>query len=129
MKTLFLADREYHVRNAIRLAINNTGLVELAGEADHVESLVAQVCQFPPDIILMDWHLPTANHQRLILTLREHCPKTRIYVMSVKPEDELIIQDYQVDGFVSKQNSPDAFIQFLQGIVDNNNLEKEDQDS
>jgi two-component system capsular synthesis response regulator RcsB len=119
MKTLFLADGENHIRKAIRLAIENQGIATIAGEAAHTESLLAQACLIQPDVILMDWNLPGTNHQRLIRTLRNHCPSTRIFVMSVRPEDEWTVRDYQIDGFLSKQMDPDDFIQSLFEIAQN----------
>ncbi|MBN2045358.1 MAG: response regulator [Anaerolineales bacterium] len=117
MKTLFLADGENHVRKAVRLAIENQEIAVISGEAENAESLLAQVCLKQPDIVLMDWNLPGTNHQRLIQIIRDHCPSTCLYAMSVKPEDERIIQDYPVDGFLSKQMNPEIFIQSLIKIV------------
>ena len=117
MKTVFLAEGETHVRAALRLAIEFQGRIAVVGEADHPESLLAQVCQNPPDVILLDWNLPGLHHQRLIRILREHCPHTRVVVMSVKPEHEKAAREWDVDGFLLKQLTPEAFIAGLEMVV------------
>lgn len=110
MKTIFLADNETHVRSALRLVLEQEPGLEVIGESEHVEGLLAQVCQNPPDLILLDYSLPGANHVRLIKTIRQHCPNTRLVLMSVKPEFERISQKFGIDGFLSKQLGPDDFI-------------------
>ena len=113
MKTLFLAESQNHVRRAIQLVLEQHAEIVLIGEADHAESLLAQVCTQPPEVIVLGWNLAGANHIRLIATLRKHCPATKIVAMSVKPELEVSIREYGVDGFISKQIPPEEFIAAL----------------
>lgn len=110
MKTIFLADNEGHVRRALRLVLEQEADLEVIGESEHAEGLLAQVCQNPPDLILLDYSLPGANHIRLFKTIRQHCRDTRLVIMSVKPEYEHITQKLGVDGFISKQLPPEEFI-------------------
>lgn len=117
MKAIFLAESQHHVRRAIQLVLEQHPDFTLIGEADHAESLLAQVCTQPPDVILLGWQLAGANHPRLIATIRKHCPATKIIVMSVKPELEASIREYDVDGFISKQIPPEEFIQALQDQI------------
>ena len=113
MIRLFLADSENHIRRALKLRLKQDSKFEIVGEANHVESLLAQVCMQPPDAILLDWNLVGIHPQRLLNTLREHCPATRILVSSVRPEHEKTTRELDVDAFLSKQLPPDQFIQAL----------------
>ena len=76
MKSIFLAEVEKHVRSALRLQLELQPEFKITGEAGHAEALLAQVCQCPPDVILLDCNLPGIHPQRLIHTLRKHCPDT-----------------------------------------------------
>jgi DNA-binding NarL/FixJ family response regulator len=116
MKTVFLAEGENHVRAALRLQFEHQPEYQISGEADHTECLLAQVCRKPPDVILLDWNLPGINPQRLISTLRRHCPSTMLVATSVKPEQEKITREYQLDGFLSKQLSPEDFMYQFRSI-------------
>ena len=116
VKTIFLAEGENHVRAALRLQIGLLTEYQISGEADHTEGLLAQVCQQPPDIILLDWHLPGINPHRLIQTLRKHCPDTILAATSVKPEDQKSAISYGIDVFLSKQHSPAGFIARLKEL-------------
>jgi DNA-binding NarL/FixJ family response regulator len=115
--TVFVAEGQNHVRAAIRLKLTHQPNFKFHGEAENTENLLAKVCQNPPDVILLDWALPGMNPQRLIPALRTHCPHTFLVAVSVKPEEEKSILDYQMDGFVSKQLSPDDFMAALEQII------------
>ena len=110
MKTIFLAEGEKHVRTALRLQIENQPGLHVTGEADHVESLLAQACQQLPDVILLSLNLPALHPQRLILALRKHCPTTRLIGTGVRYEQEQLAQEYQMDGFISQQLPPEKFM-------------------
>lgn len=117
-KSIFLAESEHHVREALRLMIQHQAGWVLAGEANHAEGLLAQVCGRPPDIILLDWHLPGLHRQRLIATLRQHCPTTCILATSARPEQEKVALALGIDAFLLKQLPPDQFVSALQKTID-----------
>ena len=117
MKTIFLAEGEKHVREALRLMMEQRADVKIVGEARSVEGLLAQVCQHAPDAILLDWNLPGIHHQRLIQTLRECCPVAKLVALSVKPEHEKAAEEYSMDGFISKQLPAESFMISLNNIL------------
>lgn len=126
MKTIFLAEGEKHVLDALRLLIEQETELELAGEARSAEELLAHACHKKPDAILLDWNLPSIHHQRLLRTLRECCPSARLVAMSVKPEDEKVAREHGVDGFISKQLPPELFLVGLNTIIEQSKNKKEE---
>lgn len=121
MKTIFLAESERHVLAALRLLIEQETGIRIVGEARTAESLLAQVCQQAPDLILLDWSLPGLHPQRLIRTLRECCPGAQVAALSVKPEDEKAVREYGLEGFLSKQLSAESFMELLNDILSGSN--------
>ncbi|MBN1665867.1 MAG: response regulator transcription factor [Anaerolineales bacterium] len=117
MTTIFLAEGENHVRDALRLMIENQADLMTVGDAATAESLLAQVCQRPPDLILLDWNLPGLHPQRLMRTLRKYCVGTKVVATSVKPEKEKAAKEWGVDGFLLKQVPPEVFIEMLMIII------------
>jgi DNA-binding NarL/FixJ family response regulator len=113
-RSIFLAESEKHVREALRLILEHHAGFMVIGEANHAESLLAQVCQHPPDVILLDWNLPGLHHQRLTAVLRKHCPTTRILATSVRPEHAKTAFEFGVDAFLLKQLLPDQFLTKLE---------------
>lgn len=117
MKTVFLAEGEKHILEALRLVLEQQAGFEIAGEARSAESLLAQVCKLSPDVILLDWNLPGFHPQRLIPTLRECCPSTKLAALSIKPEHEKPAHEFGMDGFISMQLSPESFLASLKAIL------------
>lgn len=117
MKTIFLAESEKHVRAAMALLLEHQPNFTILGEASTAESAVAKICQNPPDVILLDWHLPGLHPQRLITALRLCSPEALIFATSVKPELAEIALKAGSDGFLSKQLSPDQFLEALNRAV------------
>jgi two-component system response regulator DesR len=125
MKKLFLAEGETHVLDALRLLFEQQADYEVIGEARSAESLLARVCQMSPDAILLDWSLPGFHPQRSIPVLRGCCPAARLVALSVRPEHERIAIDYGVDGFISKQLPPEAFLSSLHAVIGRQTNEEE----
>lgn len=113
MKTIFLAEGERHVLDALRLMLEEKSDLEILGEAQSAEILLTKVCKNAPDIILLDWDLPGIHHLRLIAGLRACCPAAQLIALSVKPEYEKPAKEYGLDGFISKQLSAEAFMESL----------------
>jgi DNA-binding NarL/FixJ family response regulator len=118
MKTIFLAEGEKHVRDAFQLMFEYQPDFEIVGEASTAERTLAQVCQQPPDAILLDWDLPGIHHQRLLAALRHCCPATIILATSVRPEQESVARQFGVEAFLSKQLPPDQFLAELVSALD-----------
>ena len=120
MIRISVADSESHIRRALMLLVAQEPQFEIVGEANHVESLLAQVCAQPPDAILLDWNLVGIHPQRLLHTLQTHCPNTRILASSVRPEHEKITRELGVDTFLLKQLPPEQFIAALTAAINQN---------
>ena len=118
-KAVFLAEGEKHVLEALRLVLEQQAGFEIVGEARSAESLLATVCKLSPDAILLDWSLPGFHPQRLISTLRECCPSAKLVALSVKPEHEKAANEFEMDGFISKQLPPESFLVSLNAIIEN----------
>jgi len=117
MKTIFLAEGEKHVRDALRLMLEHQSDFAIMGEASTAENTLAKVCQLPPDVILLDWNLPGLHHQRLLSALRQCCPETLILATSVRPEQEEAAINLGANAFLLKQLPPDQFMAMLLAAV------------
>jgi DNA-binding NarL/FixJ family response regulator len=117
VKTIFLAEGERHVLDALRLLLEEQGEFKILDEAQSAEMLLTKVGKAAPDIILLDWSLPGIHHQRLVRALRACCPDVKLAAMSVRPEDEKNVLEHNLDGFIPKQLPPDTFLALLKAIL------------
>lgn len=125
MKTVFLAEGERHVLEALRLVLEQQADFKILGEARSAEGLLAHACKLSPDAILLDWNLPGFHPQRLIPTLRDCCPVVKIVALSVKPEHEKLAREHGLNGFISKQLPSEAFLAVLDTIIEQAKIKKE----
>ena len=116
-RTVLMAEAEGHVREAIRLMIQFQENLEIMGEVSTAESLLIQVCRQTPDIILLDWNLPSIHHQRLLIALKECCPNAVIIATSVRPESQNAALEMGADAFVLKNLPPEEFIEVILSTV------------
>ena len=116
--TIFLAEGERHVLEALRLLLSQQEDIAILGEARSAEELLTQVCKNPPDVILLDWNLPGIHHQRLVRALRECCPAAKLLALSVEPEHEAAVREYGLDGFLSQQLSAEEFLTRFTSLIE-----------
>ncbi len=115
--TLFLAEAEKHVRDALMLMLQHRPELRVTGVVTSVEALLAGACRQPPDVILLDWNLPGLHPERLLTALGSCLPETAIVAMSVRPEDGLAAQDPRVHGFLSQQLPAEEFMAALMALT------------
>lgn len=128
-RTIFLAESQNHVRRALRLMLEQQAGLSVIGEADHSESLLAQVCQCPPDVILLDWKLPGLHPHRLLTALKQYCSGTFVLATGIWQEPEQALLDLGVDGFLSKQLPPDQFLHQLMQLLDQSTIKNEEEET
>jgi DNA-binding NarL/FixJ family response regulator len=115
--TIFLAEGAAYVRDALALMLDHQPEFRVVGFADSAESLLDQLDGLKPDAILLDWDLAAPTADTTIPALRTRCPHTCLLMTSVRTELANQIEPLGVDGFLSKQLSPDEFTAALRGFV------------
>ena len=72
---IILADDDLNVRSALKLLLENEAGLDVVGEAENAQDLIRQAEVCCPEIILLDWELPTL---RVEPSPGSHERKTRI---------------------------------------------------
>jgi DNA-binding NarL/FixJ family response regulator len=78
--------------------------VDVAGEADDVDSAVAVVRAVRPDVVLLDVHLPGGGGRAVLEALRDELPGTRFLALSVSDaaDDVIGVIRSGARGYVTK---------------------------
>ena len=113
---ILIADDEPSVRSALRLLLQDEPGISIVSEVGEAESLVAQLNRYSPDVILLDWELPTMRPDKLLPALRMHHPSLKVIALSGRPE--ALRQSFAAgaDAFVSKGNAPDELLLMLRKL-------------
>ena len=112
---IMVADHESKVRFALRtLLVRRPGL-EVVGEADTVEDLLAGVGATQPDLLLLHWRLGEEMSE-LLSTLKRVCPGLQVIVLSVRQEACHEALAAGAEAFVCKMDPPDKLLAAIEGI-------------
>jgi len=115
---VFLADGETHVRQALRLSLDHLQGISVSGEARGAESLLAQIGQDPPDVLLLDWELPGMYPQRMLPVIRRFCPETKVLATVLQSKQGKLALAHGVDTYLLKGSSPDDFVKALKTYLE-----------
>lgn len=109
-----LADHHSHAHWALKIILQEKLNVEVTGEAEDADGLLALVIENPPDLALIDWELPGRSIEDLITALHACEPRPIVVVMGSKPEYGRMVLKAGADAFVSKSDQPDWLLETLQ---------------
>ena len=108
-----IADRQASVRYALKVLLLRKKLMEIVGEAQNMASLMEQMLQREPDLILLDWELPGMTGLSSIAVLRDLNPGLTIIAMSGLPGVRQEALAAGVNGFIQKTEPPDRLLDLL----------------
>ncbi len=97
-----LVDDHGLFRSGVRAELGRR--VEVAGEADDVQSAIAVIAQTLPDVVLLDVHLPSGGGQAVIQAIKPEHPEVRFLALSASdaPEDVIAVIRAGARGYVTK---------------------------
>ena len=108
--TLVVADADKRVRSALRILLREEPGLVVVGESAELSSLMAQVRDLAPDIVLLDWELPGRPAAALLLAQSRLDRWPWVIVFSARPESEDEVLAAGADAFVSKGDPPEALL-------------------
>jgi DNA-binding NarL/FixJ family response regulator len=91
---LVLADDHDIVREACRTLLQREGFV-IAGEAADGREAVRLVLAHRPDVAILDWSMPLLNGLDAARDILEHCPRTRVVIVTTNREDYQIVAAFR----------------------------------
>ena len=112
---IMVADHQSKVRFALRTLLARRPGLEVVGEADTVEELLAGVRAAQPDLLLLHWRLDEEMSE-LLSTLKQVCPGLRVIVLSVRQEACQPALDAGAEAFVCKMDPPDKLLAAIEGM-------------
>jgi len=114
---ILLADNDARVRSALRHLLRQEPEQLVIQESADLDSLAAQVREFKPDLVLLDWELPGRPAAALLFALHGLDYHPQVIVLSRRGESEQEALAMGADGFVSKSESPDRLLDTFRRLV------------
>ncbi len=114
---IVVGDRDVRVRSALKALLREEDGVTLVGESSDLPSLVVQIKELKPDVVLLDWELPGRPAAALLLAQeRLHTPP-KVIVFSARSESEQESLALGADAFVSKGDAPEALLSAFRSLT------------
>jgi len=114
---IVIADGQASTRVALRLLLQEEPGLEIVGEAADDREALTLLAHTWPDILILDWELPSQPQARLVPSLRALDHSMRIIALSGRPESEAAARDAGVDNFVSKGQPPQALVAAIRDLA------------
>ena len=125
---VIVAHGDQRVRSALRLLVREEPGLALVGESSDLPSLVAQLGELKPGLVLLDWELPGRPAAALLLAQTTLDNKPRVIVFSARPELEEMILAAGADRFVSKGDAPEALLSAFRQLTEKSREEVSDRE-
>ncbi|NIV37698.1 MAG: response regulator [Anaerolineae bacterium] len=115
---ILLADDQPKVRLGLRLLMEQEQDMTVVAETGDSGSLLAQVEETRPDLMLLDWSLQDSAAAEQLAVFRQVCPQVAIIVLSAQPEVEAAALATGADAFVSKADPPEKLLAAIRAVAD-----------
>jgi DNA-binding NarL/FixJ family response regulator len=117
---ILIADDRPEVRSALRLVLAQRIGKAVVSEAPDLGAMLDTVRRHSPDVVLLDWELPSTGSvmtpPALIKALRTLSPAVAVVALSNCPGAQRTAQLAGVDAFVSKSDPPECLLEALESL-------------
>lgn len=117
--TILIVDDHFVVRSGLSASLELDDAIEVVGEAERGEEVVAAYRQFRPRVVLMDLQLPGISGAEATAALRAADPAARVLIFSTFARDDEIqaALDAGALGYLQKSASRDELLAALQQVA------------
>lgn len=112
---LLVADDERLFRQSLRKLLDSEQEFEVVAEAGDGQEAVVKAKETEPDIALLDVRMPKMDGIKAARLIRNMTPRTKILMLSIHEEDEMIISALRAgaSGYILKDADQSDFIHIL----------------
>ncbi|APW36145.1 DNA-binding response regulator [Rhodoferax koreense] len=112
---VLLVDDHPLVRDGVRMRLQATEHIGVAGEASGVDEALALAAALQPDLVLTDIRMPDGSGIHLAALFRERFPQIRVLVLSMHCDPEYVRRaiDLGVCGYVLKDAPAQQLVQAI----------------
>lgn len=112
---IFVVDDHEIFRDGLRLLIESTDDLMVIGEAESGEGVLEKLAATPPDLILMDIHMPGENGIEVTRRIKQQYPDMIVLILTMFEDDKSVFAAMRAgaSGYVLKGIKHDEMLQTL----------------
>jgi DNA-binding NarL/FixJ family response regulator len=113
-----IADDNASYRKALELLISKTQDFEIVYADSSGEGLVKICSVLDPEVVIMDIEMPGMNGIQAVKAIKEQCPATQIFMLTVFEDDENIFNSIKAGaiGYLLKKDPPELIIDAIRKV-------------
>jgi len=116
---VLVADDHAVVRQGLARILEETGEMEVMGEAGAGDAALVITHETHPDVVLMDVSMPNRNGIDTLKRMRKEFPRVPVLILSMYPEEQYAIRALKAGaaGYLNKQSAPDQLVTALRQVA------------
>lgn len=124
MTKIMIVDDQAMVREGLRMILSLHEEIEIVGEAQHGEELLALLSERLPDVVLMDIRMPVMDGIETLKIVKETYPSVKVIILTTFNEDEYIFNGlkFGADGYILKDSNSKEIIKAIKAACEGNML-------
>ncbi|PIB34939.1 hypothetical protein BFP72_05790 [Reichenbachiella sp. 5M10] len=118
MISVVLADDHSVVRKGIKLLLEESGTIEVVGEAESGEQALELIKEHQPQVLVTDISMPGMSGLDLITHTKKNHPNTHILVLSTHNDEEYILVSFESGalGYLPKNAKAEQLVAAVEKI-------------
>lgn len=115
---ILIADDHAVLRTGLRLLLEADPQMEVVGEAGDGMETVSLCAELQPDVVLLDLTMPGPGSVATMAQLREHCPQTRILILTMHDDEAYLRQMLAAGaaGYVVKRAADSELLSAIRSV-------------
>ena len=116
---ILLVDDHRLVRDGLRLIIEKQPDLRVIGEAADGPTALERAAASPPDLVVMDIHLPGQNGIEISRKMLASFPRVKIVILSASPDPSYAEEALQIGvaGYILKENASEELIRGIRMVL------------
>jgi DNA-binding NarL/FixJ family response regulator len=117
--TVTIVEDHADLRNGLKLILSTSPGFTVVGSYDRCESLLEELEDTTPQVILMDIGLPGMSGIEGVRKIKKIMPETHILMLTIYEDDAQVFQAVcaGADGYLLKKSSPIVILQAIEDVV------------
>ena len=119
MIQVLLADDHAIVRAGLKELLEDTGDIQVAGEATNGQEVMAQIRARDFDVAVLDMTMPGRSGIELIKQVKDEKPRLRILVLTMHSEEQYAVRALKAgaSGYLTKEAAADQLVAAIRRIA------------
>jgi len=118
-KRIVIAEDHTILRDGLKALISQDPDLEIVGEACDGLDAIRVICEFKPDLALMDLSMPKISGIDAIREIKRCCPETKILVLTVHKTEEYVIASLKAgaNGYLLKESTHHELLHAINHVL------------